>query len=102
MISLKTPKQAQRSLAENSRAKRLQMDLTQQGLADRAGVSVSTLRKFEKTGEISLGSFLKLQMVLGGLDQVVAATQPDMDRFTSIDDVLKEPEKAQKQRGSRR
>ncbi len=62
--------------------------LTQEGLATRSGVSVSTLRKFERTGLISLESFLKLAMVLGILDLVVEATVLEQKEFSSIDDVL--------------
>lgn len=35
------------------------MNLTQEGLAERSGVPLSTLRKFEQKGMISLDSFLK-------------------------------------------
>ena len=50
---------AQKKIAENVRERRLQMDLTQEGLAERSGVPLSTLRKFEQKGNISLESFLK-------------------------------------------
>ena len=75
MISLITPSKAQKKLAEQTRARRLQMELTQAGLAERSGVALPTLRKFERTGIISLESFLKLHMVLGGLDDILKATQ---------------------------
>jgi transcriptional regulator with XRE-family HTH domain len=63
-------------LAENVRERRLQMDLTQEGLAERSGVSLSTLRKFEQKGSISLESFLKLLSVIGGLEEVINALKP--------------------------
>ena len=75
MISLITPSKAQKKLAENVRLRRLDMELTQEGLAERSGVPLPTLRKFEQKGAISLESFLKLQMVLGGLEGVLKATQ---------------------------
>ena len=49
---------AQKKLVENVRERRLQMELTQEGLAERSGVPLSTLRKFEQKGSISLESFL--------------------------------------------
>lgn len=77
------------------------MGLTQQGLADRSGVKLATLRKFEQKGAISLESFLKLLMVLGSLDLVVEAVKPGQARFSSIDEVLEEAEKKMPQRGWR-
>ncbi len=71
MVSLVTPSKAQRKLAENVRQRRLGMDLTQEGLAERSGVPLPTLRKFEQKGAISLESFLKLQMVVGGLEAML-------------------------------
>lgn len=36
----------QRKIVESIRARRLQMELTQEGLSERTGVPLSTLRKF--------------------------------------------------------
>ena len=80
---------AQKKIAENVRKRRLQMDLTQEGLAERSGVPLSTLRKFEQKGNISLESFLKLLSVIGGLEEVINALKPNIPNFKSIDDVLK-------------
>jgi transcriptional regulator with XRE-family HTH domain len=93
MVSLITVSKAQKMLAEHTRARRLGMGLTQQGLAIRAGVSLPTLRKFEQKHTISLESFLKLLMVLDSLEQVVQATAPTQTKFSSIDDVLEDNEK---------
>ncbi len=88
MVSLITPSKAQQKLAEHVRQRRLDMELTQEGLADRAGVPLPTLRKFEQKGMLSLEAFLKLHMVLGGLDDIIKATAPAPKQFTSIDEVL--------------
>ena len=48
---------AQKKLVENVRERRLQMELTQEGLAERSSVPLSTLRKFEQKGSISLNFF---------------------------------------------
>ncbi len=79
---------AQRQIAENARNQRLGMNLSQKGLSERSGVALSTLRKFEQKGVISLEGFLKLQMVLGGLEGIVKITEPSQESFSSIDDVL--------------
>lgn len=102
MISLITPAKAQNKLAENARVRRLQMELTQEGLAERSGVPLPTLRKFEQKGSISLESFLKIQMVLGGLEDILKATQIKDISFSSIDEVLKTDSSNIKKRGTRK
>ncbi|MEG9862921.1 MAG: helix-turn-helix transcriptional regulator [Parvularculales bacterium] len=102
MVSLITPAKAQKNLAEQARSRRLQMELTQAGLAERSGVPLPTLRKFEQKGTISLGSFLKLQMVLGGLEDLCRATQIREPVFSSIDDVLGSVNTPSRQRGKRK
>ena len=77
------------------------MKLTQEGLAKRSGVALATLRKFERTGTLSLESFLKLHMVLGGLEDILKATQVKDTPFSSIDDVLKSDNPTRK-RGNRK
>jgi transcriptional regulator with XRE-family HTH domain len=101
MILLITPSKAQKKLAENVRQRRLDMLLTQEGLAERSGVPLPTLRKFEQRGAISLESFLKLLMVLGGLQTIIEATQPMLKQFSSIDEVL-DVEKSQARKRGRR
>ena len=88
MISLLTVPKAQDRLRAHLKARRLQLGFTQEGLANRAGVSLPTLRKFEQKGVISLESFLKLAMVLNALEPLVAALEPETEEFSSIDDVL--------------
>ena len=102
MMSLITISKAQSLLAENMRTKRLQMGLTQEGLAKRAGISLRTLRKFEQEGLISLESYLKLLMVLDKLDSIIEATKPGEKEFDSIDDVLKAEKKKIRLKGWRK
>lgn len=102
MVSLITPAKAQEKLAKQARARRLQMELTQEGLAERSGVALPTLRKFERTGVLSLESFLKLHMVLGGLEDILKATQVKDTQFSSIDDVLEADSTPTRKRGKRK
>ena len=90
---------AQKKLVENVRERRLQMELTQEGLAERSGVPLSTLRKFEQKGNISLESFLKLLSVIGCLEEVINVLKPNKPNFKSIDEVLKSEEEITKKRG---
>ncbi|MDV3616316.1 transcriptional regulator [Elizabethkingia anophelis] len=92
----------QRKIVDNIRERRLQMNLTQEGLAERSGVPLPTLRKFEQKGFISLDSFLKLLSVVGGLEEMVDVLKPKEQGFKSIDDVLKSEKKNIKKRGSKK
>ncbi len=92
----------EKKLVNNIRKRRLQMNLTREGLAERSGVPLPTLRKFEQKGLISLDSFLKLLSVVGGLEEMVDALKPKEHNFKSIDDVLKSDEKSIKKRGNRK
>lgn len=92
----------QKKLVDNVRERRLQMNLTQEGLAERSGVPLPTLRKFEQKGLISLDSFLKLLLVVGGLEEMVDVLKPKEQSFKSIDDILKLEEKPIKQRGNKK
>jgi len=89
MISLISPSKAQQKLARHIRERRLLLELTQEGLAGRSGVPLSTLRKFEQSGIISLESFLKLLWIVGGLEEIVDVLKPAKTSFSSIDEVLK-------------
>lgn len=102
MILLITVSKAQKKLAENIRERRLRLGLTQEGLADRSGVALPTLRKFEQKGMISLESFLKLLLIVGGLEEIVEAIKPVKPAFSSIDEVLKEDEHHIRKRGRRK
>ncbi len=68
-LSLKTPKEVALDIASRLRARRLAQNLTQAGLASRAGMSTPSLKRFEKTGEISFVSLLRIALVLGCLDE---------------------------------
>ena len=63
-IKIQTPSETARELAARFKARRLTMDLSQEGLARRSGVSWSSLKRFERTGLIALDSLLRLAVVL--------------------------------------
>lgn len=102
MVLVITASKAQQKLAKNLRERRLAMNLTQKGLAERSGVALPTLRKFEQKGAISLESLLKLLIVLGGLEELVSATKPAHPAFSSIDEVLHADDKPTRKRGRRK
>lgn len=85
-----TPQEMQQWLTQQVRALRLALNLSQQTLAEKSGVSYGTLKKFEKTGQISLQSLLKLALVLGCLDSFkqLFAPLPATEALT-LDELLK-------------
>lgn len=77
-------------LAERLRDARLAANLTQEGLAERAGVAFGTLKRFERTGAASFDVVVRLAIALrledGFRDLFVPAAS-----FKTIDDVVAEP-----------
>jgi len=55
---------------------RKQVGLTQNELANRSGVSLGSIKRFESTGQISLESLLKLSLVLGRLNDFELILKP--------------------------
>lgn len=102
MVLLITPLKAQKRIARNMRDLRLEQGLTQEGLSKRSGVSLSSLRKFEQKGVLSLESFIKLSMALGCMEKLIEATMPLGNNFSSIDDVMREKEGKKPKRGWRK
>ena len=63
------PPDISKELAKRHRAIRKQLKLSQEEMAERSGVSLGSLKRFENTGKISLESFLKLMHLLGRLSE---------------------------------
>ncbi len=102
MISLISVTKAQDIITQNVVKRRLILELTQSQLAVQSGVPLSTLRKFEQTGLISLEALLKLLFVLGGLEEITQALKPPAPVFKSMDDVLKSDQPPLRKRGRRK
>lgn len=64
---LKTPWEMMGLIAQRVKAERLRQNLPQREVAQRAGISVGTLKTFEKTGEIHIRNLLQIALVLGRL-----------------------------------
>ncbi len=65
---LKSPLEVMQDIAHKAKAKRLEQNLTQQGLSVRSGVSLGTIKRFERFGEISLKSLIDIALALGCID----------------------------------
>ena len=91
-ISLKTPAELLLQLAQQAKQRRLDLNLSQEGLAKRAGVSLGSLKRFERSGQISLTSFLKLVLVLDNFSTLETLfTLNKENPFLSLDEILKSP-----------
>ncbi|NET71414.1 MAG: helix-turn-helix transcriptional regulator [Sphaerospermopsis sp. SIO1G2] len=99
MITLNSPNDTLGKIALLLKEQRLSANLTQAELSERTNVPLATIRKFERTGKISLESFVKLVFVLGLHEQLLAALKPDKTRPASLDELLKE-DKPLRQRAS--
>ena len=58
------PAMLAKGIAARAKQRRLELNLTQQALAGRSGVSLGSLKRFEATGEISLKSLLGIAIAL--------------------------------------
>ena len=67
-LSLQTPEEVKQSLAKRFKGFRLRKGWKQMTLAARSGVTLGSLKRFERFGEISLMRLLKLAHALGCLD----------------------------------
>lgn len=90
-INMKTPQEMQKLIASRARGHRLDLNLSQQTLSEKSGVSYGSLKKFEQTGQISLESLLKLAVILGRIDDFNAlfASAPNIAAL-SLDELITE------------
>lgn len=83
-------------VAKRARALRLRREPTQRGLAERSGVSLGSLKRFEQTGQVSFESLLKIAVALKAAQDFMALFEPP--EYQTLDEVLAE-EKPKRQRG---
>ena len=89
-INIKTPQEIMRDIASRAKMQRLALGLTQEGLAERSGVSFGSIKRFENTGKIALESLLKVAVALGVQDDFDSLfTRSAMPANPSLDSMLK-------------
>lgn len=87
--SMKLPFEVAKEISKKAQNKRLELNLSQQTLSKKSGVSYGTLKKFEQKGQISLESLLKIAMALGDLDAFEHLfTKSDNKLPSSLDELL--------------
>lgn len=87
-FNVDNPNEVALRIASRIKARRLELDLTQEGLATRAGIKFATYRRFEQTGEISLRGLLQIGFALNALSDFDALFA--QKQYQSLDDVLNE------------
>ncbi len=97
-VGILSPNDIALQIAQRVKARRLELNLTQGGVANKAGLKFATYRRFEQTGNISLRGLLQIGFALNMLtefNQLFAQRQ-----YESINDVLEEQTK-NRQRGKK-
>ena len=93
-FSLTTPREVRAMIAERLRALRLSENLTQATLAKRAGVSLSSLKRFEREGLASLELLVSVAACLGRLDELEALFRPTSPKtIAEIDQLEARPKR---------
>jgi transcriptional regulator with XRE-family HTH domain len=75
-----------KGLARRVRRRRLDMNLSQEGVANRSGVTLASVKRFEQTGLISLDSLIRIALVIDGAEEFNSLFQPKA--FQTIQDVI--------------
>lgn len=84
MLSLKTESDVLQEVADALRAHRAALGWRQVDLAEKSGVAIATLRRFERTGKIGFSALAKLFVSLGLADRFLAALKPPVESPKSI------------------
>lgn len=82
-----SPAETGRGIAERLRELRKRKKISQQRLSEKSGVSLGSLKRFERSGEISLISLIKLASALevqGELDHLFCDIPP-----VSIEEIIR-------------
>ena len=88
LFDISTPNDVAKQIAARVKARRLELNLTQEGMAARAGLKFATYRRFEQTGEISLKGLLQIGFALNVLSEFDALFA--QKQYQSLYDVLNE------------
>lgn len=88
ILKQKTPIEIANAIAKRIRTSRKRMKLSQQALSDKSDVSLGSIKRFERSGEISLLSLTKIAIALkcdNELERIFTER-----KFESIQEVLDE------------
>lgn len=88
-LKLSSPQDILEGLARRAKRRRLDANLTQEGLAQRAQLSLGTLKLFERTGKASSEFIVLLAFALNAEKEFNNLFPPEPPK--SIDDVIARP-----------
>ena len=97
-VNIYTTPEIAKAIAEKVKQRRLERNLTQEGLSVRSGIPVGTYRRFERTGEISLHGLLQIAFALNCLADFKRLFE--QKQYGSIDEML-EAKETSRQRGKK-
>ena len=97
-LTLTGPSDMAKALADRAKALRLLRGWTQSTLAQRAGVTSASYRRFETTGKASLKLVLKVAHALARLEEFDQLFQPPLAR--SIEELEQRAAEPTRKRGS--
>lgn len=91
-----TPNSVAQSVASRAKQRRISMQLTQAELAQKAGLSLASYRRFEQKGQITLIGLLQIAFALDCMSDFgsLFATQS----WATMDDMLKQTRQGQRVR----
>ena len=98
-LGLQTPTEIAKEIASRVRAQRLLRGWTQRELAERAGLTLATYRRFERTGRIAFERLLRIAVLLdaqAGFERIF-----ELPRARSLSELAERAEPGRK-RGRRR
>jgi len=84
-MNLATPVEMSKTIAGRVRAERCRSELTQKSLAERAGMSLGSYRRFEQTGAIDFVALLRVAQALGIDDDIESLFEKRS--FSSLDEI---------------
>lgn len=88
-LDLMTPGEVAGAVAERAQARRVAFGLTQAEVADRTGIGLSSLRRFESSGRIGFDALVRLAFVLDAVEPL-GGLFPE-PAFRSVDEVVERP-----------
>lgn len=99
MLDAFNPTAIAKGIALRMRQRRLELMLTQQSLADKSGVSLGSLKRFENDHEISLKHLLMIAIILDATEEFEALFTKK--QYQNIEEVMKMTTTKKRVRGSR-
>ena len=97
-FDLHTPREIQLILSQRVKRLRLINEWTQAELAERAGITLASLKRFESTGKISLERLSLIALALGRLNELMQLfEEPEIMTLSDIKKLTKK-----RQRGKRK